>query len=102
MLRVVSSMSIFGGKYGLCSKSNKHLRVCAINSLRYFSNTKGGRIEDFDTSSAGIDKILRSFDTTLTPEQQAHANMWKKKIKGGHLSPKCKFELKFSSPSELS
>lgn len=38
-----------------------------------------------------INEFAKSIDTTLTPEQQAYVESIKKKIKGGHRSPRCEY-----------
>ena len=38
-----------------------------------------------------IDEIVKSIDTTLTPEQQEYVNSLKKKMRGGDRSRRCEF-----------
>jgi hypothetical protein len=37
-----------------------------------------------------IDDVLKSIDTTLTPEQKIYADSIRKQIRGGMNSPRCK------------
>eukprot|EP01031_Cornospumella_fuschlensis_P032954 gene32954-39856_t len=59
--------------------------ACNLLTARYFSRSSKENkwIHDKVDEDISMDDLVKSIDTTLTPEQQAYVNSLKKKMKGG-------------------
>jgi len=80
------SVAVGNGAYGTIAVRNGIFQCSSTSScgFRLFSSGSTLMKSVEDEEPTPIEDVAMSIDTTLTPEEQARADMWKKKIKGGN------------------